>query len=76
MKTYLDKQTHKWVSYKPTYYWSGLLDINNNKIFVGDTFKVLNAAGHNKPIILECTDDIANNGNVYYNNKQLKYLLI
>ena len=32
MKTYFDKDTQKWVSYKPESYWSGMVDIYGKKI--------------------------------------------
>jgi hypothetical protein len=55
MRTYLDKDSNRWVSFKPDKYWSGLTcSITGDKIFTGDSFKIMNARGHDKPVVFNC----------------------
>lgn len=58
MKTYFDKDTQKWVSYKPKSYWSGMVDIYGKRIYLGDTYQILNARGCNNPVTLRCSESI------------------
>lgn len=77
MKTYFDKKLQKWVSNKPTNYWSGMIcSETGEKIYTGDKYQVLNAAGWNEPITLTCCDSLSNSANTYYSSKMLKYKLL
>ncbi len=73
MKTYLEKSTNKWISYKPESYWSGMTDIYGKKIYLGDVYQVLNANGCDKPVIITCDEYCCITGNTYYSSSILKY---
>lgn len=77
MKTYFDKETKKYVSFKPIQYWSGLKDyITQEYIYSGDSFRVLNARGHSEPVYLTCSDYICNQANTWIYQKFFKIELI
>lgn len=64
-KTYLTRND-EWISEKPDCYWSGLVDhYTGEKIYTGDLFAIDNARGHDKPVILTCTDYIASQVNTW-----------
>lgn len=74
MKTYFDKDTQKWVSYKLKSYWSGMVDIYGKKIYFGDTYRVLNARGCNNPVTLRCDEYTCFYANTWLYTKYFKYL--
>lgn len=74
MKTYFDKDTQKWVSYKPESYWSGMVDIYGKKIYLGDTYQVLNARRNNNPVTLRCSEYTCFLANTWLFTKYFKYI--
>lgn len=76
MKTYFDKDTQKWVSYKPEYYWSGMIDIYGKKIYLGDTYQVLNARGCNNPVTLRCDEYTCFHASTRRSTKHFRYMKI
>ena len=74
MKTYFDKDTQKWVSYKPESYWSGMVDIYGKRIYLGDIYQVLNARGCNNPVTLRCDEYTCFLASTWLYTKYFKYI--